>query len=136
MSSDWWSKKLSGQPTQPQPVQRSSPPVGAPPLRFTTTHTPQHVGPPSYQGPGQQRLLDPNRAPNENITMGDAIRMWEGGEAHKKEGDFHCPDCGSGLVFSRTGKSGTTINGHPPAPRCYLCGWTGMYTQGQESNWT
>lgn len=69
--------------------------------------------------------------------MGEAIRMWKGGEAHRREADMHCPDCGSKHVFSRvTRGANTTIHGNSPAPRCFECGWTGLYIQGDASNWS
>lgn len=121
---DWWSKKLSGQ--QPTP-QRSYTPPTTPPIRI-----PQPAQAPQAQPvqQGNNNLLDPNRGPQEQITMGEALRLWKGGEAMRKEGNLTCPDCGSIYVFSRTGRgAGTMVNGHSPAPRCYECGWNGLYDQ-------
>jgi hypothetical protein len=74
--------------------------------------------------------------PNAQISMGEAIRMWKGGEAHRKEGNNTCPECGSANVFSRMARGGGSgINGNQPAPRCFECGWNGMYDQGIEANW-
>lgn len=127
MSSDWWSRKLSGNPAPPPT--RSVPPT-SPPIRIGQ----QAQYPQQPAQTRDNRLLDPERAPTEEIRMGDAIRMWRGGEAHRKEGDMHCPECGSQHVFSR--RSGnTSIQGKAPAPRCFECGWTGLYTQGDESSW-
>jgi transposase-like protein len=68
--------------------------------------------------------------------MGEAIRLWKGGEAAKKQGDMSCPDCGSQNIFVRTAKGGNTmISGNNPAPRCFECGWNGMYDQGSQSSW-
>lgn len=122
--SDWWSKKLAGEnPTPPRTY--ATPPTSAP-LRIPTP-TPQAVPP---QTVDNQRLLDPSRGPQEQITMGEALRLWKGGEAMRKEGNTTCPECGSIYVFSRTGRgAGTLINGAAPAPRCYECGWNGLYDQ-------
>jgi DNA-directed RNA polymerase subunit RPC12/RpoP len=127
--SDWWSKKLSN----PNPSQRSSTapyPSNLPTsvrLRFPETQQ-QPVSP--------ERITHETLSPNTEIKMGDAIRMFKGGEAMKKEGDARCPDCGSQHVFSRVSRNAnTTIQGKAPAPRCFECGWTGMYTQAVEGNW-
>lgn len=131
MASDWWSRKLSNpQPTvQQRPV--SSPPSGAP------VRVGHQVNFPSTQPvPQAEKVLDEQLPPNAEIHMSDAIRMWKGGEAARKEGNMYCPECGSQHVFSRTARGGNTlIQGKSPAPRCFECGWTGLYTQGMESNW-
>lgn len=131
--SDWWSKRLAGEtPTPSRPM--ATPPT-APPIRIPTPA--QAPSPTPMQAPtGRQDVLDPNRAPTEQITMGEAIRLWQGGEAMRREGNTTCPECGSIYVFSRTGRgSGSTVNGHAPAPRCYECGWNGMYDQGSAGSW-
>lgn len=129
--SDWWSKQLSG--NAPAPVQ-STPPV-TPPMR-TAIRIPAVVANPTVQvqpqQPQHQHVLDSSRGPQDQISMGDAIRMWKGGEAHRKENNS-CPECGSNLVFSRS--KGTMINGASPAPRCYECGWNGRYSQGEQASW-
>ena len=129
MSSDWWSRKLNGDPAGTTRV--STPPVGyqeRPGIRIGIP--PQQQRPAPVQ-PQRTDVLDPNRAPSEQVTMGEAIRMWRGGEATRRE-TMTCPSCGSGNVFSR---SKGMINGANPAPRCYECGWNGRYEQGDESNW-
>jgi len=94
------------------------------------------VQPQQQPNAGNQRVLDETRAPNENVTMGEAIRLWKGGEAARKQGDMTCPECGSQHVFVRTAKGGnTTIGGNSPAPRCFECGWNGLYDQGSQSSW-
>ena len=132
MASDWWSRKLSGnQPPSPPTRSSSLPPSSAPvrigqQLQFPRTQAPEH----------SERLLDDQRPATQEINMGDAIRLWRGGEAARKEGNMYCPECGSQHVFSRTGKgANTTIQGKAPAPRCFECGWTGLYTQGVETTW-
>lgn len=127
MSSDWWSRKLSGNPAPTPP--RSVPPT-TPPIRIGQQVQYQNAPAHSHDS----RLLDPTRGATEEIRMGDAIRLWKGGEAARKEGDMRCPECGSQHVFSRR-TNNTSIQGKPPAPRCFECGWTGLYTQGDESNW-
>lgn len=113
MNNDWWSRRLSSNPTT-QPTQRTFVPSTTPAIKFPTpTQTQQKQTP---------------------ETMGEAIRVWQGGEAARKEGSARCPECGSRHVFSRVG-SGTTINGSQPAPRCFECGWNGKYNQGDQANW-
>lgn len=126
--SDWWSRQLSGEkPSYPV----TTPPI-TPPMR-TAIRIPQSYSPypQSMASDPQSRSLDPMRSPDEQITMGDALRLWRGGEAARKE-THSCPECGSSLVFSRS-KGG--VNGMPPAPRCYTCGWNGKYSQGDQSSW-
>lgn len=132
MSNDWWSRKISGDTAVTAPP-ASTPPV-SPPLR-TAIRIPQPTQPvvanPTVPVQPQGRVLDPNRGENEQIGMGDAIRLWKGGEAARRETQ-PCPECGSGLMFSR---SKGMINGASPAPRCYECGWNGRYSQGDQSSW-
>lgn len=128
--SDWWSRRLSDNSPPPQ---SSTPPV-TPPMR-TAIRIPQQnavVANPTVQVQPQERVLDPSRNPQDQITMGEALRLWKGGEAARRETNS-CPECGSNLVFSRA--KGTTVNGASPAPRCYECGWNGRYSQGEQSNW-
>lgn len=136
MSSDWWARKLSGQPEPPRPV--STPPVSPPMRTAIRIPTPAQTAPQQYQHQHHQQqpvrtdVLDPNREPNAQITMGEAIRLWKGGEANRRE-NMTCPSCGSDHVFSRS--KGTMINGANPAPLCHACGWNGRFEQGAESNW-
>lgn len=133
-NADWWSRRISGN----QPVQRSQPasvPPTSPPLRFPPQQQ-QPVYQQHSQTVGNQRLLDESQPADAQIDMGSAIRMWKGGEAMRKQGDLRCPECGSSNVFHRVAKGGnTTINGKAPAPRCFECGWNGIYDQGLETNW-
>ena len=133
--SDWWADRLAGKEivprTAPEPRAGSTPP-----LRFTPAVAPAQVmeGPPTPQElyMATQTAVDPNT----QMGLGEAIRMWRGGEAHRKDGNKVCPECGSGNVFSRMAKgAGSGINGNAPAPRCYECGWNGLYDQGMEANW-
>lgn len=125
--SDWWSKKLAGEkPTVPR---TSLPPTDVP-LRFAPqTQQPAHTS--------GSRTARADEGP-EPETLSDFLRSnrTQGGEAARKE-NLTCPDCGSPYVFSRTARgAGTTINGAAPAPRCYECGWNGLYDQASQSNWT
>ena len=98
--SDWWSKKLAGEkPTAPRvsPTPPTQPVIKFPPMQQPT------------QQQGRQELLNPDRAPTENITMGEAIRVWKGGEAQRRDGGLSCPDCGSNNVFSRTGRGANSM---------------------------
>jgi len=132
MSSDWWSKKLSGE----KPVtstNRSFNPVIPP--TSGTIRFPQPIIP--QQGPDEpQRVLRPDLDSQAQITMGEALRLWKGGEAAKKQGDVTCPECGSPNVFTRSSRAASTsIQGKSPAPRCFECGWNGMYDQASQSSW-
>jgi len=125
--SDWWSKKIAGD--KPTPARTYTTPPTSPALQFPATQQPQ-------QPVQNQNVLDPERGATEQINMGDAIRLWKGGEAARKEGNSTCPECGSIYVFSRTGRGANSmINGAQPAPRCYTCGWNGRFSQGEQSNW-
>lgn len=123
--SDWWNKKLKGekptpQPMYPNPAAYSSVPTTVPSRQQEVDAAPQRE----------------NLPPNAQINMSTAIRMWKGGEAHRKEGNMRCPECGSRNVFTRTGKGANSmINGAAPAPRCFECGWNGMYDQASQINW-
>jgi hypothetical protein len=131
--SDWWSRKLTGN-APATPVRTFSTPVSTPPIGIrqnTMAVTPLHS-----QDVAQQQVLDEGRSATDQIGMSDAIRLWKGGEAHRRDGNSSCPSCGSGLVFSRTGRSGTTVNGNAPAPRCFSCGWNGMYEQADQISWS
>lgn len=133
--SDWWSKKLSGE--KPTPQRNYATPPTSPPLRIPMSPTTTPAQTP-MQAPqqGHQNLADPNKPPNAEVSFSEAMRNWQGGEAMRKEGNMTCPDCGSIYVFSRTGRgAGTTRNGFSPAPRCYECGWNGMYDQASQGNW-
>jgi hypothetical protein len=132
--SDWWSKKIAGE--SPTPQRTSATPPVTPAIRFPAQAQPQQQQQmPSNGHP--TNVLDPNRAPTEQISMGEAIRLWKGGEAHRKEGGMTCPECGSANVFSRVSRGGNTmINGAAPAPRCFECGWNGRYSQADQGSWS
>jgi hypothetical protein len=129
MASDWWSRRLSDGAPSPQP--RTNLPPVTPPMR-TAIRVPTETHQPQQAQPQNSSVLDPNRAENENVPMGDAIRLWKGSRAMQRE-TMTCPDCGSDHVFSRS--NGPGINGASPAPQCYTCGWNGKYAQGDQSNW-
>lgn len=71
---------------------------------------------------------------NGQAHLGDAIVRWRGGEGTRTETQ-RCPVCvgrgraGNKLFSlksqSKISSSGTTAT---PAPRCFECGWTGIYT--------
>jgi hypothetical protein len=128
--SDWWSRKLSGQPAAPQ-RSFTTPPTNMP---LRVPNMPEQ-NQPVQQAQGSPSVIDPSKAPNENVDMGSAIRLWKGGEASKQ--GMTCPDCGSIYVYSRTARGANTrINGASPAPRCYECGWNGLYDQASQANWS
>lgn len=118
--SSWWEKKLSGdtetkKTSLPPTTQRTVLPVFT---QQSSQATPQPR--PVAQNPGGQ------------TDMGTAIRTWSGGEAHRMDGHLTCPKCGSKNVFSRSNGGVAT---KPPAPRCFECGWNGIYTQADQSSW-
>lgn len=126
MSSSWWANKLGS----PQPQQRQAP---TPPVIHHQPSQPSHPAPaPTYHHGGHQNLLDPTKAPTEQIGMGEAIKLWKGGEAMRADGHASCPSCGSHLFFSNT-KS--RINGASATPRCYSCGYNGRFEQADQTNW-
>lgn len=130
--SDWWSRRLADTSPRPAPRQETAPPV-TPPTRFGV-HVPVQAPAAAPQvHSGNQRLLDETRSPTDQISMGDALRLWKGGEATRREGNATCPSCGSRNVFSRS--KGSMVNGATPAPRCFECGWNGIYEQGEQGNW-
>ncbi len=122
--SSWWDKKLSNKDQQEN---TSLPPVTKnvilPALRQqASTAVAQKPSPTTEQ-----------RDPNGQTDMGTAIRTWKGGEAHRREGSLSCPRCGSKNVFSRA--NGGSL-GHSPAPRCFECGWNGLYEQADQTSWS
>lgn len=121
--SDWWSKKLAGEkPTVPK---TNLPPPNLP-MRFPAAVT-------ASAQPAQQPTAD---GEPDSLTAYLRSNNPAGGEAAKKE-THTCPDCGSSYVFSRTGRGqNTTVNGAHPAPRCYECGWNGIYSQASQINWS
>jgi hypothetical protein len=118
--SDWWSKKLAGEkPTTQRSFEHrlpSSVPV-TPPVNPTHTQAPQQ--------PAQVPQQEP-----ENLSQALRMGITKGGEGTRRDGNLTCPSCGGHYVFSRS--KGNTVGGASPAPRCYECGWNGMYDQG---NW-
>jgi hypothetical protein len=119
--SDWWSKKLAGEKPTP-PRQNFTHPVTSPPV---------HVAPQTQQPVTQNQPTAQPESFSEALRMG----VTNGGEATRRD-TMTCPACGGNYVFSRTKASGgTTVGGNAPAPRCYTCGWNGLYHQGDESSW-
>lgn len=127
MANDWWTRRLSSD--APAPASSPSLPPITPPMRTAIRIPTQSQQP---QASHNSNVLDPTRAENDNIPMGDAIRLWKGSRAMQRE-TMTCPDCGSDHVFSRS--NGAGINGASPAPQCYTCGWNGKYSQGDQANW-
>jgi hypothetical protein len=136
-SASWWANKLGNQqPQQPQrygiAIERQQPqPVNQPAPVYQ-----QQVAP---VVPGErQNVLDPNRAPHEEVSMGEAMRLWRGGEAHRTEGHLACPACGSATgytAYSGMAAGAARVNGQQPRPHCFECGYNGSFSQGLESNW-
>jgi hypothetical protein len=142
-SASWWANKLNNnqpktyginlpptQPVQPQPVQPQ--PQQQQPVPQQTME-----GVPLQQGERQQ-ALDPNRDANAEVSMGEAMRLWRGGEAHRTEGNMQCPQCGSTTgytAYSGMGAGAARVNGQQPRPHCFECGYNGSFSQGLESSW-
>jgi hypothetical protein len=122
--SSWWDKKLTGNSSQESsslpPVTRN---VILPALRQQA------------EAAVTQRIetVVPQNDPTGQTDMGTAIRNWKGGEAHRREGSLTCPRCASKNVFSRS--NGGSL-GHAPAPRCFECGWNGIYEQADQTSWS
>ena len=115
--SSWWERKLTNDKSE---TPKSLPPV-------------QHrVAIPALSQQAQSAPTPKQLPSNGQTDMGTAIRMWAGGEAHRQEGHLTCPRCSSKNVFSRSNGS-TTMK--PPAPRCFECGWNGMYQQADQASW-
>lgn len=117
--SDWWSKKLAGE--KPTTSRTNLPPVQAP------------IGFPQAQQPQQPQDVVSNPAVlPEDATFSDHLKagLTKGGQATRTE-TASCPQCGGRYVFSR----GTGATGLRPAPRCYECGWNGIYSQGDQATW-
>ena len=139
-NASWWANKLANNqpqvggirlpPVQPVPQQRPAPQQQPAPQ-------PVQQGVPLQQGE-RQDTLDPNRDPNAEVSMGEALRLWRGGEAHRAEGNMACPACGSKTGYTAySGMSAGTVrvNGQQPRPHCFECGYNGSFSQGMESNW-
>jgi len=141
-NASWWANKLNTQqpprygiqipPAQPQQVQPQ--PVQQQQVQQVQ---PDMSGIPLNQGERQQ-ILDPNRDPNAEVSMGEAMRLWRGGEAHRMEGNMACPDCGSTTgytAYSGRSAGAARVNGQQPRPHCFECGYNGSFSQGMETNW-
>ena len=130
-SADWFAKKLGTQPSQPHGlvVQPREPAPITPPQPVVQQPVPQQ---PVQQAPPPppQEAVDPNA----EVHMGDAIKQWKGGEAHRKEGHLSCPACGNATSYTAFSGRGS-VNGASPRARCFECGYNGSYMQGDEANW-
>lgn len=119
---DWWSKKLAGEkPT----TSRTSP--------YPATTYPTPMAPPQSTQVRQPQPQQVDTAPASSFTEALKKGITNGGEAARRE-VHNCPACGSAYVFSRA--KGSMLNGASPAPRCYECGWNGLYEQAEQSNWS
>jgi hypothetical protein len=140
-SASWWANKLNTQQPprygiQLPPTQTAPQPVQQQPQQVQQVQ-PDMSGVPLNQGERQQ-TLDPNRDPNAEVSMGEAMRLWRGGEAHRMEGNMACPDCGSTTgytAYSGRAAGSARVNGQQPRPHCFECGYNGTFSQGMESNW-
>lgn len=120
--SDWWARRLGRVQTSqqpPAPVYHSQ--------NYRPDPVPQHQQTPQYQSPPQSPSI---RVTPENLY--EATKHWQGGEAHRRE-RHSCPQCGGGHFFSRAAE---VSRGPAPAPLCYDCGYTGLFRQGDPSNYS
>jgi len=108
--SDWWAKKLGTQPLGTAPPRAYSPSQAPPSDGFIST---------------------PAAAPPPQVTtenLGEALKYWKGGQGARNTG--RCPSCGSDQLYRR-------MVGHmEAAPLCYACGYTGLFQQGDPTNWS
>jgi len=119
--SSWWERKLTNDKSE---TSKSLPPVQQ-----------QRVTIPALAQQAQLQSTTPvnRQLPAGGQTdMGSAIRMWTGGDAHRQDGHLTCPRCSSKNVFSRSNGSNMM---KPPAPRCFECGWNGIYQQADQASW-
>lgn len=131
-NSSWWANKLGSAP-QPRYGITVQPATPAPQPQVQPQPE-QQPAPIQHDRP----VLDPTKEANAEIPMGEALRRWQGGEAHRTEGDIACPACGSRTgytAYSGMGAGGARINGQKPRPHCFECGYNGSFSQGMESNW-
>lgn len=133
-NASWWAKKLNNEPPRyaitlpPQPVRY--------PAQVEQQPAPQPAPQPVHQH--TKPVLDPNRPESAEVSMGDAMRLWQGGEAHKKEGHLSCPSCGSSTgytAYSGMNAGSARVNGQQPRPHCFECGYNGSFAQGLETSW-
>lgn len=86
----------------------------------------------------QQQVNDPNPIIHNMQEFRANMGRWRGAEAWQKEGDLRCPSCGS--IHYTQGANAPGIVGQSgysakPRPRCFSCGWTPDYQQGQAASW-
>lgn len=132
-SSSWWANKLAA--NEPKRYGVTIPTQAPQPVQYPAAQPPQHQAPPQSYNPN---LLDPSRPEGAEIPMGQAMRLWRGGEAHKKEGHLACPSCGSATgytAYSGMSAGNARVGGHVPRPHCFECGYNGSFAQGLESSW-
>ena len=120
--SNWWDNKLNNKTTE----QRPSVPISTDHILPALQQQARAV----VQAAEQAR---PIPDADGKIDMGTAMRSWKGGEAHRLDGNLTCPRCGGKNVFSRVNASS---GGNVPAPRCFECGWNGVYEQADQVSWT
>lgn len=151
--SDFWAKKLGGQ--QPrgivvpsQPVYPQPPPMHPQPQPHVAPQQPMQVDysqmtvqqQAMYEAElrARQAAVDPNPIIHNLAEFRATMGRWRGGDAWKKEGDLRCPRCNS-IHYTE----GANAQGHvtqtgvlaKPRPRCFSCGYTPDYIQGDAANW-
>ena len=127
MSNNWWANKLA--PAQPQQPRGG---VVLPPVQPHYQQPPHHGQPGQYQQTAPVPAQQVQVGPDGKIHIMDAIVAWKGGIAHRSEGGLSCPACGSQTGY--THYSGTA--GNRPAPHCFVCGYNGRFSQGDQASWS
>lgn len=123
MSSDWWAKKLGGQPQQDK---GGPPPATQPPKAPTPQQTPMQR---QAAQSGLDVRPDAQTAP-QSVEEGAARLFdrdsYEGVRRKSVEtgNDGICPECGEATYFEniRSNERGATA-GKPASPRCTSCGF-------------
>lgn len=153
-SSWWWSQAVRGDqgaqapapqaPYQPAPQYQPPPAhVGHPPgVGYQPQAVPQPGYPtqPGYPAPQQPGTPAPQQQGGETLSQMLAVSGNVRGPGNRLETN-KCPECGGDHFFSRSYAVSESGKAHPlppdrtPAPRCYDCGFTGLYFQGSEETW-
>lgn len=108
-TADFFARKL-GQPRS----DRTSTPPASPPVPYR---------PPNLPTPA---VSNPHGRQPQSITEALAIGYAGTGADAARANEGRCPSCGSDHYFARRAQS--SLSG-APAPRCFSCGFNGMYQQ-------
>ena len=129
--SSWWDRHLGAPQTAPTPQRRDSYPPSAPTPQRGVQQPQQTIRNPYRNfGDDQEESFSQDVGIADAVAMGDRYRP-KAGKAKSihdadPEGNTLCPECGSGLYFSRRG---AIKRGPAPAPECGNCGYNGLWEQ-------